>query len=196
MNTRLFWDNRFITYLVLTVVFGTLYALNHVLTAPLLLAPGAHLVHLPSGFKLLLVLVFGLVGAFSVFTVSLLAGSLLMFIGELTLTVELAAVNALAPWLTVKFFVDQEWVRPDLNNLQLKALAGMGLVFATLNSAMNQMVLYWNQVIHNLIDGLRIMFTGDVTGVVLVLLLMRTVVWWHKRRQPATDQATEWPPEP
>jgi hypothetical protein len=74
MNANLFWNNRAITYVVLTLVFGTLYALNNVLTAPLLLAPGAHLVHLPSGFKLLLVLVFGMVGALSVFTVSLVAG--------------------------------------------------------------------------------------------------------------------------
>ncbi|MFM7801848.1 MAG: hypothetical protein ACKO69_06860, partial [Limnohabitans sp.] len=49
-------------------------ALNNLLTSPLLLAPGAHLVHLPSGIKLLLVLVFGLVGALSIFTVSLAAG--------------------------------------------------------------------------------------------------------------------------
>ena len=65
MNANLFWNNRAITYVVLTLVFGTLYALNNVLTAPLLLAPGAHLVHLPSGFKLLLVLAFGMVGALS-----------------------------------------------------------------------------------------------------------------------------------
>ena len=45
--------------MVATLVFGTIYTLNNLLTAPLLLAPGAHLVHLPSGFKFLLVLVFG-----------------------------------------------------------------------------------------------------------------------------------------
>mgnify|MGYP000551223327 CR=1 FL=1 len=57
MNANLFWNNRGITYVVLTLVFGTFYAVNNLLTAQLYLAPGAHLVHLPSGFKLLLVLV-------------------------------------------------------------------------------------------------------------------------------------------
>jgi hypothetical protein len=96
MNSTLFWDNRAITFLVLTLAFGTVYALNNLLTAPLLLAPGAHLIHLPSGFKLLLVLVFGMVGALSVFTVSLVAGLGFYFVGELPLSIELAIANAIA----------------------------------------------------------------------------------------------------
>jgi len=90
MNANLFWNNRGITYVVLTLVFGTFYAVNNLLTAQLYLAPGAHLVHLPSGFKLLLVLVFGMVGALSVFTVSLVAGLGFYFVGELPLSIELA----------------------------------------------------------------------------------------------------------
>ena len=51
MSTQLFWHNKAVTYVVVTLVFGTIYTLNILLTASLLLAPGAHLVHLPSGFK-------------------------------------------------------------------------------------------------------------------------------------------------
>ena len=56
MFRQLFWHNRAVTFIALSLGFGTVYAMNNLLTAPLLLAPGAHLVHLPSGFKLLLVL--------------------------------------------------------------------------------------------------------------------------------------------
>jgi len=195
MNANLFWNNRGITYLVLTLVFGTFYALNNVVTAPLLLAPGAHLVHLPSGFKLLLVLVFGMVGALSVFTVSLVAGLGFYFVGELPLSIELAIANAIAPFLTVKFFLDQQLVQPDLSDLRLKVLALMGLLYAVLNSAMNQLLLFWNHAIQNMVDGLMIMFTGDVLGVILVLGLLRLAMRWAKRKMQATEDS-QLPPAP
>lgn len=195
MNANLFWNNRGITYLVLTLVFGTFYALNNVVTAPLLLAPGAHLVHLPSGFKLLLVLVFGMVGALSVFTVSLVAGLGFYFVGEMPLSIELAIANAIAPFLTVKFFLDQQLVQPDLSDLRLKVLALMGLLYAVLNSAMNQLLLFWNHAIQNMVDGLMIMFTGDVLGVILVLGLLRLAMRWAKRKMQATED-NQLPPAP
>lgn len=195
MNANLFWNNRGITYLVLTLVFGTFYALNNVVTAPLLLAPGAHLVHLPSGFKLLLVLVFGMVGALSVFTVSLVAGLGFYFVGELPLSIELAIANAIAPFLTVKVFLDQQLVQTDLSDLRLKVLALMGLLYAVLNSAMNQLLLFWNHAIQNMVDGLMIMFTGDVLGVILVLGLLRLAMRWAKRKVQATEDS-QLPPAP
>lgn len=195
MNANLFWNNRGITYVVLTLVFGTFYALNNVVTAPLLLAPGAHLVHLPSGFKLLLVLVFGMVGALSVFTVSLVAGLGFYFVGEMPLSIELAIANAIAPFLTVKFFLDQQLVQPDLSDLRLKVLALMGLLYAVLNSAMNQLLLFWNHAIQNMVDGLMIMFTGDVLGVILVLGLLRLAMRWAKRKMQATEDS-QLPPAP
>lgn len=195
MNANLFWNNRGITYLVLTLVFGTFYALNNVVTAPLLLAPGAHLVHLPSGFKLLLVLVFGMVGALSVFTVSLVAGLGFYFVGEMPLSIELAIANAIAPFLTVKVFLDQQLVQPDLSDLRLKVLALMGLLYAVLNSAMNQLLLFWNHAIQNMVDGLMIMFTGDVLGVILVLGLLRLAMRWAKRKMQATEDS-QLPPAP
>lgn len=195
MNANLFWNNRGITYVVLTLVFGTFYAVNNLLTAQLYLAPGAHLVHLPSGFKLLLVLVFGMVGALSVFTVSLVAGLGFYFVGELPLSIELAIANAIAPFLTVKFFLDQQLVQPDLSDLRLKVLALMGLLYAVLNSAMNQLLLFWNHAIQNMVDGLMIMFTGDVLGVILVLGLLRLAMRWAKRKMQATEDS-QLPPAP
>ena len=195
MNTNLFWNNRGINYVVLTLVFGTFYAVNNLLTAQLYLAPGAHLVHLPSGFKLLLVLVFGMVGALSVFTVSLVAGLGFYFVGELPLSIELAIANAIAPFLTVKFFLDQQLVQPDLNDLRPKVLALMGLLYAVLNSAMNQLLLFWNHAIQNMVDGLMIMFTGDVLGVILVLGLLRLAMRWAKRKMQATEDS-QLPPAP
>ena len=176
MLLNLFWQNRAVTFAFLSVGFGAVYTLNNVLTAPLLLAPGAHLVHLPSGFKFLIVLVFGLIGALSIFTVSLIAAMGFFFEGNLPLAIELALANAAAPLLTYQFFVENWSLQGNLTNLNWKTLSAMGLVFSVLNSSLNQLVLYWNQVISNLLDGLQIMLIGDVTGVFIVLGLIRFVM--------------------
>lgn len=173
MNTQLFWHNKVVTYLAVTLVFAAIYSLNNMLTAPLLLAPGAHLVHLPSGFKFLLVLVFGLVGALSIFTVSLFAALGFYFTGMVPLSVELAVANALAPLLTTRFFKDHGLVSHDLSDLKWKTLLIMGLLFSALNTASNQMLLYWNEMTLNMVDGMAIMFIGDITGVLLVIGLIR-----------------------
>jgi hypothetical protein len=123
----------------------------------------------------------------------LVAGLGFYFAGELPLSLELAIANALAPLMTVKFFFDQQWVQRDLSDLRWKTLTIMGLLYAILNSGMNQLVLYWNQVIHNMVDGLQIMFTGDITGVVLVMVLMRFAIWVVKRKNLATED-THLPP--
>ena len=159
--------------MALSLGFGAVYALNNMLTAPLLLAPGAHLIHLPSGFKFLLVLVFGAVGALSIFTVSLCAALGFYFPGHLALSLELATANALAPWLTKRFFLDHEMLQDNLSNLSWKKLLGMGLLFSLLNSSLNQLILYWNQTIQNMVDGLAIMLIGDLSGVCLVTGLIR-----------------------
>jgi hypothetical protein len=35
------------------------------------------------------------------------------------------------------------------------------------------MLLYWNQMTHNMVDGMAVMFVGDITGVLLVIGLIR-----------------------
>ena len=180
MNAHVFWNNKAVTYVAVTLVFASIYTLNNLLTAPLLLAPGAHLVHLPSGFKFLFVLVFGFIGALSIFTVSLLAALVFYFKGMVPLSIELALANACAPLLATKFFSDQGLIRHDLADLNWKILLIMGLLFSGLNTAFNQLVLYWNQMTINMMDGMLIMFVGDITGVLLVIGLIRGILAVYK----------------
>ena len=63
------------------------------------------------------------------------------------MSVILALVNALAPWLTLKLVaggdVDQ-WITV----LTPQKFIATGLVFAGLNSAMNQLVIYWDGLLN------------------------------------------------
>jgi hypothetical protein len=187
MTTHLFWNNKAFTYIALSLGFGAVYTLNNILTAPLLLAPGAHLIHLPSGFKFLLVLVFGVIGAFSIFTVSLCAALGFYFTGNIPLSIELATANAAAPLLTRRFFIDHASLQENLQNLSWKTLLSMGVMFSILNSSLNQLILYWDQVIPTLTKGLQIMLIGDLTGVLLLAALIRLFLLAFK---PDTSQMT------
>jgi len=71
-------------------------------------------------------------------------------------------------------------IRHDLADLNWKILLIMGLLFSGLNTAFNQLVLYWNQMTINMMDGMLIMFVGDITGVLLVIGLIRAILAVYK----------------
>ena len=176
MLHQAFWQQRSVTFALLTLGFGTIYALNNYLTASLMVVPGAHLIHLPSGLKFLLVLVFGTTAACSIFTISFIAGLWIYFPGQWAVSLELALASALAPWLTRKIAVDHFQIQDDLSNLNWKTLVNMAFLFSVINTSTNQLVLFWNQAISNFLEGVSVMFTGDITGVMMVMVLMKIMM--------------------
>ena len=136
-------------------------------------------------------MVFGAVGAFSIFTVSFCAALGFYFAGNIPLSIELATANAMAPWLTRRFFLDHSLLQANLSNLSWKTLLAMGALFSVLNSSLNQLILYWNQVIVNMVDDLGIMLIGDLSGVLLVVGLIRlglNIFKTQNRHLPGTDK--------
>ena len=84
-------------YLLATLAFGGVFVLNNHLTHHLYWVPGAHVIHIPSGIKLLLVLVLGYLGSLSVLTAIFVAGPFSYFYtGELLLPLQIAIAAALA----------------------------------------------------------------------------------------------------
>ena len=165
-------DHPFFRLCALTVAYGVFYGLNNWLTSFLHLVPAAHLVHIPSGIKFLMVLVFWTTGAASIAVVSLLAGLWVYFPDNAVLCLQLALVNALSPLLTIQFFLGPLALDALIRQLSWSKLIQMGLVFSILNSAMNQLVVYWHGVSTDILSGLEVMFVGDITGFYITLSLM------------------------
>lgn len=88
---------------------------------------------------------------------------------------QLAVANAAAPWLTRRFFVDQLGLDASLANLNWHRLMGMGLLYALLNSSMNQLLMHYNHASPSLIEGLAVMVIGDITGILIVLMAFRAM---------------------
>lgn len=176
-------ENNLIKFLLLTCAFALVYAANNAATSSLRIVPGAHLVHIPSGIKLVMVLIFELTGALSIATVSLLAGLFFFFPTFPDVSTELAIANALAPYLTLKLIMAGTSFDDWISTLTRRKLITMGLAFAALNSSLNQLVIYWNGLSNDMLSGLGVMFIGDITGVYITLSLLKLISHFLKPNQ-------------
>jgi len=160
------------SFIWMSIIYAAIYFLNNWLTGFLYLVPGAHLVHLPTGFKLLLVLISGWIGALSIGCVAFLYGFFFMFKGDVFLDLQLAFIGALTPYLTYIYFKNKFDIKSDLLWLTKKRVLIMGFVYAILNSALIQMILFWNGITADFLNGMLVMFIGDITGLYLLFLLI------------------------
>jgi hypothetical protein len=82
-------------------------------------------------------------------------------------------VNALSPLLALKLVMGTFKIGGFLEHLDLNRLIKMGLAFSLANSALNQLVIYWNGLTTDFLSGLEVMFIGDITGFGIALMLLK-----------------------
>ena len=162
------------TYLV--IGYGTLFFLNNILTEALYVVPGAHIVHLPSGLKIFMVMVTGFTGALAIALVGFLWSVLYMFKDNYPLTLMLATVSGLAPWLSLRLLSKKIQLKADLSDLNWKKLLAIVLSFALLNSTCLQLIVYTFGESTNLLNGIWVMLVGDITGIFIVIYGLRFLI--------------------
>ena len=160
---------------MLTLGYGLFYFANNLCTDFLYLTPGAHLVHLPSGIKILMTLVAGPIGALAIFIVSSIWGLLFPFPGQLGLVFFLSVGSAGVPLLVCKICSDKFRLDGELSNLTLKSLLAISFSYAVLNSLVTQSILFIADDSLNLWSGIGVMFLGDLTGILLVVAISRWI---------------------
>ena len=168
-------SQNFKLFVILTLGYGLFYFANNLCTDFLYLTPGAHLVHLPSGVKILMTLVAGPIGALAIFIVSNLWGVTFPFPGQFGLVFVLSVGSAGVPWLVCKICSEKFQLEGDLTNLSLRSLLTISLSYALLNSLVTQSILYLGDQSQDLWSGLQVMFLGDVTGILLIVSLARWI---------------------
>ena len=168
------WSKEYLqSFFLLGFAYAGIYFLNNALTGFLYLAPAAHLVHIPSGFKLLFVLIGRWAGAAAIACVAFLNAYFLMFEGKMILGLALACASGLAPLFTWLFFKHRLQIEENLGNIQYKDILAMGLFFAVLNSALHQLIIFWSDEQSDFAKGFLIMGIGDLTGLYIVLLIIK-----------------------
>jgi hypothetical protein len=160
---------------ILTLGYGLFYFANNLCTEFLYLTPGAHLVHLPSGIKILMTLVAGPIGALAIFIASSIWGVLFPFPGQFGLVFFLSVGSAGVPWLVCKICSDKFQLDGELSNLTLKSLLALSFGYAALNSLVTQSILFLATESSSLWSGIGVMFLGDLTGILLVVTMARWI---------------------
>ena len=163
------------TFVLIGFAYAGIYFLNNSLTGFLYLAPAAYLVHIPSGFKLLFVLMGRWAAAAAIACVSFANAYFLMFEGKMILGLALACASGLAPLLTWLFFKHLLQIADNLENIQYKDILAMGLFFAVLNSSLHQLIIFWSGEQSDFAKGFFIMGIGDLTGLYIVFLLIKFI---------------------
>ena len=85
----------------------------------------------------------------------------------------LACASGLAPLFTWFFFKHRLQIEENLGNIQYKDILAMGLFFAVLNSALHQLIIFWSGEQSDFAKGFLIMGIGDLTGLYIVLLIVK-----------------------
>jgi hypothetical protein len=167
---------------ILTLGYGVFYFANNLCTDFLYLTPGAHLVHLPSGIKILMTLIAGPIGALAIFIVSNIWGVMYPFPGQFGLVFLLSIGSAGVPWLVCKICSDRFHLDGELSNLTLSSLLAISVSYSVLNSLVTQSIIYLAGQSQDLWSGVGVMFLGDVTGILLAVSLARWVANLRKSK--------------
>ena len=168
-------------------LFVGFYRLNDVLfSGPFEHAQGINWVFLPSGFRVLLVLVLGWPGALGIVggTFWLDQERLLEPSGWLTVLLT-GLASGFGPWLIKRWMESRGWLDVHLRDISPQRLLHFVLLYAVLNSVSHQFIRWYLLNIDSQ-PWLDVwpMFVGDALGAVLVLYTMKyTLAWLSQRAQ-------------
>jgi hypothetical protein len=165
-------------------MYAGLYFLNSALFPALVLSTHISLIFLPSGIRLISVLLFSHWGALGIVFGSVLT-SLLAF-PELVGPTLFGAwvISGLAPWLAREVGIRFLHMDRQLTNLSGTDLLKLSVVFAAFNAVMHQLWFYWQGLGGSFFSQTWSMAVGDWLGAVLLLYAFKfaLVAGGHLRR--------------
>ena len=152
--------------------YFVLFQLNFILFADLEFSEGVNWIFLPSGLRLLLVLVLYEMGAIGIGLGSL---AINYFLGDINhsnyhlFNVVTAFISGFAPYLARRIAVDWFNIDVDLQGMTSKIFFKITLLFAVISPLLHQLWFYWCGVTDDFVQSTFAMFIGDWFGTILVL---------------------------
>lgn len=175
--------------LVSAVLFVSFFEINNWLFASLEYTQGVSWVFLPAGFRVILVLAFGLPGALGLVMGSWFIDSETLLSSSWFFPFLNGVVSGLTPWLVMKYLN-----RLGLPGLQLQTMTAQGLLQLTLifsaASAFGHQLVWWlfERPGANIWVDVWPMFIGNVLGALLMLYGMKWVLnAWQLGRSTHSD---------
>lgn len=143
-------------------------------------SPGVNWVYIPSGLRLLFVLVLLETGALSIAVASLLINYSVGPPDEHVFHIVTALLSGGAPYLSRHIAVHFFKLSPQLSGLTSAGFFQLSLMFAFVSATLHQIWFYWNGRTENWLNSSLAMGVGDWLGTALVLAFASLVIKGYK----------------
>lgn len=167
------------------LLFVAMMALNEWLWARLEFVRGINWIYLPAGIRLLSTLLFAEAGAIGLLLVSWLVAYFYYFPDDLTRSMAGGILSALAPYSIYRWAQHRYGLQASLANLTPAKLLGL-IVAYSIASPLLHCIWFALNGQENLLQGLVVMFIGDLTGTLLVIYTVKAALSLLPSRLPRT----------
>jgi len=157
------------------LLFVAMLALNEWLWTRLEFVRGIHWIYLPAGIRLLSMLLFAEAGAIGLLLVSWLVSYFYFFPDDLTRSIAGAILSTLAPYSIYRWAQHRYGLQASLANLTPAKLLVL-IVAYSIASPLLHCLWFALQGQENLLQGLVVMFIGDLTGTLLVIYSVKAAL--------------------
>ena len=155
--------------LVCATVYFYAFKLNLVLFQHLEFADNVNWVFIPSGLRLLFVLILFESGALGIGLASVLINYMYSAADDHLFNIVTGLMSGASPMLARYFAVDLFRLDATLTGLNARVLFKISVLFALISAVLHQMWFFWNGKATNFVSGTLAMAVGDWCGTVLVL---------------------------
>ena len=158
---------------LLTISYFILFRINDYLFSSYIFSERVSWIFLPSGLRLVFVLVFIDIGAISIGLSSIAISYLYFSNVDLITVVGMGVVSGFAPWLARKICIRLFKLDPNLQNLSSSALLKVAVIFAVVSPVMHQAWFVLRGQTESFVQNTVAMAIGDLLGTLLVLYFIK-----------------------
>ncbi len=161
-------------FLFAILFYAVVYSINDALIESLQDVPGATLLRLSTGVKLLLVLLTGWIGSAAIALFCFAWSALVLFPDNYLLAAQVAAAGGLMPLLACLLFRRQ--LSANLSGLTWQLLVQLSVVFAALNGVAREGIVFLHLGEGELASKIGTAFVNDLLGILFALYAFRFIV--------------------
>lgn len=162
-------QNNIVIIASTAVAYFLAFQLNSYLFSSLDYSHGVAWIFLPSGLRLVFILLFVESGAIGVALASITSSYLYQFEGDLVTILGAGLISGFAPWLARLICIDKLKLDLNLSNLKGAILLKISVIFAVLSPILHQLWLTWRGHTTNFVSSTAVMAVGDLVGTLVVL---------------------------
>ena len=148
---------------------------------------GVNWIFIPSGLQLVLVLTVVEEAALGIAIASWIIGFQHYYLESDLNTIITGIITGASPLFARKISFDFLHIEDDLKNLTFKNILLMSIIFALLSATLHQLWFFYNHVSDQFLNNLLVMFIGNLTGTVMVLVFIKAAADLLKRQNSTIE---------